>query len=52
MKEETKIIEKTCQCEDLPVTYCRKCKSFYVVENEIHDEILIDEDPYSSDLFN
>ena len=23
-----------CQCEDLPVTYCPKCKSFFILDKE------------------
>ena len=27
-------------CEDLPVTYCKKCKTFYVVTKLGHEEIM------------
>lgn len=34
--------KNNCVCEDLPITYCRKCGSFYVLDREGNrEEILI-----------
>ena len=35
-------MDKQCNCEDMPITYCKKCESFYVLDKEGNrDEILI-----------
>ena len=33
-EKKIEIIETHCKCEDLPVTYCDKCNSFYVVKKD------------------
>ena len=31
-------------CEDLPVRYCRRCNTFYAVNGDTREEILIEPD--------